>query len=269
MLVREFSEILYKLYPLNIQEPYDNAGGQIVFGDSNIKGILLSLDVDDHVVDEAIHKDCNVILAHHPVFFKPLRTINIDNPRSRLAIRIIENKISVFAAHTNYDKLCYPELGGFWGLHNMRVLLSTGVLPDGTVTGFGVAGELPQVMRLKELLAFIKKKLGTDFIIYCGNELRAIKKIAFMNGAGGSAIEKIIIGNDVDCIITGDAGYHHYAYAVEHGISVIDAGHFGTERILLNFLKDDILECLTKKNSDPAIVLYIAESETNPMKVYL
>ena len=91
--------------------------------------------------------------------------------------------------------------------------------------------------------------MNVDFIVYSGDLTAKISKIAFLNGSGGNSVEKIIKNNDIHCIVTGDVGYHHVKIAQLYGIPIIDAGHFGTEKILLNYLKKQklILKNLKQK----------------------
>ena len=87
------------------QEQYDNAG--LIFGhaDAPVKGVLLTLDATEAVLDEALEKGCNLVIAHHPIVFGGLKKINGRNYVERVAIKAIKNDIAVYAAHTNLDNV--------------------------------------------------------------------------------------------------------------------------------------------------------------------
>ncbi len=103
MTVKELIHEIENLFPLAYQEQYDNSGKQIIFPQDEIKSILLTLDVNESVVDEAISKQCNLIISHHPIFFKPLLNIQHGQPNSNIIIKAIKNNISIYSIHTNFD----------------------------------------------------------------------------------------------------------------------------------------------------------------------
>jgi dinuclear metal center YbgI/SA1388 family protein len=105
MIIKELTSYLEKFAPIEFQEDYDNCG--LIVGDSNveIEGVLVSLDVTEEVVDEAIAKNCNVVLAHHPLIFKGLKKINGKNYVERAVIKAIKNDIAIYAIHTNLDNV--------------------------------------------------------------------------------------------------------------------------------------------------------------------
>ncbi len=103
MIIKDFLSILEQKYPLAYQEPYDNSGSQILFIEKEIQGILLCLDITETVIDEAIKKNCNLIISHHPVFFKPINSIIAGNKKSNIIIKAIQHQISLYALHTNFD----------------------------------------------------------------------------------------------------------------------------------------------------------------------
>ena len=268
MIINDLIKELDRRFPLNLQEKYDNAGDQICFGNSEIGGILLSLDIDDSVIDEAVEKRANLIVTHHPFFFKPLSRIRSGEPSSELLLRLIQSEISLYSAHTNLDKIYFDKLGEILGVGNRELLFKTDEA-GGTDYGFGIYGEFTRAVRLEDLLKDVKIKLGLEYVIYSGSKKSGIKKIALIGGAGGSMMEKILKEREVQCVITGDIGYHPCKTAIRHGVSVIDAGHYGTEKILLGFLREEIEDCLTNLNKECDVKLYISEKEENPFKVYI
>ena len=105
MKLNHITGLLSELAPPSLQESYDNAG--LIVGDSNmlVTGILVSLDATESVVDEAISKNCNLIVAHHPIVFKGLKKINGKNYVERTVIKAIKNDIAIYAIHTNLDNV--------------------------------------------------------------------------------------------------------------------------------------------------------------------
>ncbi|MBI2279986.1 MAG: Nif3-like dinuclear metal center hexameric protein [Bacteroidetes bacterium] len=132
MKIKEIIQLIEELAPLSYQESYDNAG--LIIGDKNhkITGVLICLDSTEDVVQEAIDKKCNLIIAHHPIVFSGLKKFNGKNYIKRTVIKAIKNDVAIYAAHTNIDNV----LGGVnfkiaekLGLKNVRILApKTGLL---------------------------------------------------------------------------------------------------------------------------------------------
>jgi dinuclear metal center YbgI/SA1388 family protein len=116
---------LEKLAPLAYQESYDNAGLLVGTHETVVQGILFTLDVTEEVVNEAIEKGCNLIVAHHPIIFKGLKKLNGKNYVERTVIKAIKHDIAIYATHTNLD---HVKKGVNWeiseriGLVNLRIL---------------------------------------------------------------------------------------------------------------------------------------------------
>jgi dinuclear metal center YbgI/SA1388 family protein len=123
--VKDISGFLEQLAPLSSQESYDNCG--LITGSHNQKvtGVLLSLDCTEEVIDEAISKGANLIVAHHPIVFKGLKKINGKNYVERTIIKAIKNDIAIYAIHTNLDNYRFGvnhEIASRIGLINTRIL---------------------------------------------------------------------------------------------------------------------------------------------------
>ena len=105
MKLKEITDCLEAFAPLAYQESYDNAG--LICGNKNmeITSALISLDSTEAVIDEAISKGCNLVIAHHPIVFKGLKKFNGSNYVERVIIKAIQNNIAIYAAHTNLDNV--------------------------------------------------------------------------------------------------------------------------------------------------------------------
>ncbi|MFS4457284.1 Nif3-like dinuclear metal center hexameric protein [Maribacter sp. 2304DJ31-5] len=103
MTVNEVALILEKLAPLDYAEDFDNVG--LLIGDKNtkVKGILVTLDTLENVVDEAIEKNCNLIISFHPIIFKGLKKITGKNYVERVVLKAIQNNINIYSIHTALD----------------------------------------------------------------------------------------------------------------------------------------------------------------------
>ena len=132
MKIKDITGFLESIAHPFLQEPYDNCGLTIGSKDSNLEKVLLCLDVNEDVVDEAIQKGCNLIISHHPVIFKGLKKLNGNTENERLIIKAIKNNIALYAIHTNIDNIL-SGINGLLaektGLQNVEILLpKTGLL---------------------------------------------------------------------------------------------------------------------------------------------
>lgn len=173
LTVRDITQWLESLAPLSLQENYDNAGLLTGHANQPITKILVSLDCTEAVIDEAIAKNCELVVAHHPIIFGGLKKLNGKNYVERTVIKAIKNDIAIYAIHTNLDNIhtgVNKKIGDKLGLQNMRVLA-------------------PIKGNLKKLSVFVP----TDYVV-------AVQDALFAAGCGH-------IGNYADCSFqTGGTG---------------------------------------------------------------
>jgi dinuclear metal center YbgI/SA1388 family protein len=125
MKISDITNYLESLAPLSSQESYDNSG--LLTGSKNdeVTNALLVLDCTEAVVDEAIRRECNLIIAHHPIIFKGLKKLTGRNYVERTIIKAIQNNIAIYAMHTNLDNFKYgvnKKIGDLLGISNPKIL---------------------------------------------------------------------------------------------------------------------------------------------------
>ncbi len=252
-----------KVIPLEYQEEFDNSGRQISFDNENIKGILVAMDISPVVINEARDNNCNCIITHHPLFFKPVKNISDYSVAGSMVIACIQQGISVYAAHTNADAVCWDLLAKSLGLNNIEL-----VFPDKRFSGigYGAIGNYQNAMLLSDLLESISKSLQSKSIVYYGDSGKHIKKVACLQGAGSRKISAVIAHGSIDCIITGDVGYHDAILANNNGVIVVDIGHYASEKPIIDFLYQTVYNYLTNEMQCSDIPLMISKKEYNPMK---
>lgn len=168
ILIKDITNYLESIAPLALQESYDNCG--LIVGNKSVEatGALITLDVTEQVVDEAIERKCNLIIAHHPLIFKGIKKLNGNNWTERTIIKAIKNDIAIYAIHTNLDNI----MGG-------------------------VNTMMAEKLHLKEC-RILKTKDGIlkKIVTYCPtNKAEMVKQALFSAGAGK-------IGNYENCSFT-------------------------------------------------------------------
>ena len=248
---------LERFAPLPLQESWDNAGLQVGLTETEVSGALLCLDVNERIVDEAIAKGCNLIVSHHPLLFRGLKTISDLTDVQRTVRKAIINGIAVISMHTNMDN----ALGGVnfriaqkLGLQNVCFFAKKSAEIE---SGSGVIGELAEPMAADDFILKVKKTFGVECAM-C-NELlrRPISKVAICGGAGDFLLDEALKAG-ADAFITGEMHYHQY-FGYEQQIQICVIGHYQSEQYTSEVFEEIILkEC-------PGVNTCIAETCTNPI----
>ncbi len=259
MKVSDIAALIEAQAPLHYQESYDNCGMQVGDPEMEIKGVLITIDVTEDVLDEAIRKGCNLIIAHHPLIFRGQKKICGRNYVERCIIKAIKNDIAIYASHTCLDKAVHGvstkmaeklkvEIEGPLEAENIH----------GEEIGLGVIGKLPEAQDAIEFLHCVKNTFHVGCLRH--TDIKAGQKVQKIALCGGSAAEFIgkAISLKADVFITSDVKYHQF-FDAENQIIVADIGHFESEQ----FTKEIFFEIISKNN--PKFAVHISESKTNPI----
>ena len=249
---------LERFAPLPLQESWDNAGLQVGLTETEVSGALLCLDVNERIIDEAIAKGCNLIVSHHPLLFRGLKTISDLTDVQRTVRKALKSDICVVSMHTNMDNAkggVNFRIAQKLGLQNVAFFAPKSV--DGIEAGSGVIGELPESQAADDFVLMVKKAFGVECAM-C-NELlrRPIQKVAICGGAGDFLLDDALKAG-ADAFITGEMHYHQY-FGYEQQIQICVIGHYQSEQFTAEVFQEIIQkEC-------PGVKTCIAETCTNPI----
>ena len=256
MKIAEVTRLIEEMAPLGLQEGWDNCGLQVGDANAEATGALLCLDVTEAILDEAIAKGLNLIVTHHPLIFKGLKSITGKNHIERIVMRAIKNDIAIYSAHTNMDS----AWGGVSHLIAKKIgLVDVEVLcPQAEQNaGLGVVGNLPSEEDALSFLSRVKEIFGVGAVRYAGDASRAVRRVAICGGAGVEFVNNAI-SSGADVYLTGDVKYHEFQGVTER-ILIADIGHYESEY----FTKEIFNEIITKKI--PNFAVQYAELEKNPI----
>lgn len=228
MKIGDIIDILEKEFPSENAYEWDNVG--LLVGDKSrdVSKIVVCLDVTMDVLELAKNEGAELVAAHHPMIFSPMNRVTAETKEGRLLLFAIENKIAVYAAHTNCDKGengINQQLGEIFELKDLKPLEDDGLGRIGTLAFDTTAGEFAKT---------VGAKLNTH-VRFCGDENRMISRVAICSGAGGDSIETALL-KGADVLITGDTKYHQMLDFYDK-IGIIDAGHYPTEIIVTDIFK--------------------------------
>jgi len=257
MQIGNLISYINKFAPLCLQEDYDNSG--LVCGNitDEINSVLITIDVTEEVVDEAVKNGDNLIISHHPLLFKAIKNLLPNNYIHRSLIKAIKNNIAIFSAHTNLDSVINGVNGKIadkLNLINRRILQPK---TENTNVGMGIIAQLQSPCNTMEFLKEVKKVFLCERIRYSDICKSKISKVAICGGSGASLIGEAL-KQEADIYITGDIKYHEY-FLSENKIILADIGHFESEQ----FTKEIFFELVTKKI--PNFAVRFSEVKTNPV----
>ena len=359
---RDIIEFIENIAPVRLAEEWDNVGLAVGSYDAQVKRVMLCLDVTSEVVEEAARKDVDLLISHHPLIFKAIKNIRVEDSKGSVIHSLIKAGISVYCAHTSLDAAdagINSRLAALLGLSEVGILRKTKAeklykivvfVPEDSIdtvrnaicgagagwignysncsfytkgTGtfkpleganpyIGSAGKLERVTEyrlesvvpeavlgrvldamlkshpyeevaydiyplelarkeygmnrigmlekpvgLDEFVSLVKDRLKLANVRIIGNSARKIQRVAVAGGSFDGNLD-VLEREDVDVLVTGDVKYHDAIDIKERGLCVIDAGHFGTERVIL-----PVLESMLKENF-PDIEVTCNTVETDP-----
>lgn len=243
MQCKDIMAMIEGTYPRSAALEFDNVGLQVGRSEKEVRRIYLALDATDAVIEQAVEQEADMLITHHPLIFSPRKHITDEDFIGRRLLKLIRSDISYYAMHTNYDVLGMAELSGkILGLTDTEVLIVT-MSTETKEEGIGRVGLLPEEMTLEECCVYVKHKLKLGSVKVFGDMKQPVKKLAVSPGSGKSAIDPSIL-KKADVLVTGDIGHHEGLDAAAQGVAVIDAGHYGTEYIFIEDMKNFLEERL-------------------------
>lgn len=245
---------LEELSPAHFAQDWDNVGLLVGRPEKEVRSVYITLDVTDEAVDEAVRLGADMVISHHPLIFKGIKQVRGDHFIGRRIISLAQNDMCYFAMHTNFDIMGMADAAADELKLRDRAVLETTYEDDISTEGFGRFGTLPHIMTLKECAVFVKECFGISRVRVFGNEEDEVKKAAVCPGSGGSMIDAAV-ALEADVYITGDIDHHEGIDAVAKGISIIDAGHFGIEKIFVPYMRDYV------KRELPGLLVYVNEAD--------
>jgi len=233
MTVKDLCKTIETQFPLSYQESYDNSGLQVGYSDAEVTSVLITIDITEEIVEEAIQKRCNFILTHHPLIFGGLKNLTGNNMVQRCVMRAIQNNIAIYACHTNLDKMkngVSARMAKKLNLQNCQILS-------------------PEKKRLLKLVTFVP-----------GQHAENVRQSLFSAGAG-------TIG-DYDCCSFNLQGEGTFRAAEGTNPFVGEIGKIHTEPeirievILKKELKNQVVSALLESHpyEEPAYDLYELEN---------
>jgi dinuclear metal center YbgI/SA1388 family protein len=236
--VNSIASILFKWAPPEYAASWDNVGIQIGDPSSNVQKVLISLDVDSDCLRKLETTDYDLVITHHPVFFKPIKKILFNSDIGSILDIFFRKKISLLCLHTNLDIVEGGVNDALMGAYGCQEKKGTPISED----GFGKIIEIPAMplSHFRDLLPATVQGFSKE---------RDISRIAFCAGSGHGLI-KDVVENNCDLFITGEINYHDHVFAEMHQLTVLTLGHKESELFALPVIRERILDYFSSLDCD-------------------
>jgi dinuclear metal center YbgI/SA1388 family protein len=288
MILSEIIKYLDTILRKELAFETDNSGFLIGNTHKDIKKILIALDGTDEVIDEAIELQAGLLIVHHPLIYNPLKNITSQEKIQSKILKLIENGIAVYAAHTNYDIMpggLNQLIAEKIGLKNIGILEPLQGMDNPANkfanAGIGRVGNLASEKMLKDFFEELKKRLDLESFQWLSNNpaadiKRKIKRAAVINGGANSSADYLTSpefilntgGKVADVIIVGELKYSNAIKIAESGIIVISVGHSESEKLAIAGMAEIVTSFLKNNNKKNDIDILKSKSGYLPWRYY-
>ncbi len=249
--LQEILAYLEYRFPPELAETWDNVG--LLIGDPGrpVRKIMTCLTLTPETAREAVEREADLVVSHHPFPFHSLKRITVETPTGRLLWELIGAKISLYSPHTSHDNAdrgINRQLAERLGMQEIVPLSGSA----------GRFGRLSEPFPFFELLRNVRSALKIPNLQYVDAGREMISRLAIACGAAGEFLEPAAAAG-AEALLLGETRFHTYLDAKALGVSLILPGHFASERFALERLALQIGETF------PDIECWAGEQETDPL----
>ena len=256
--VEHISEFLESFAPLEIAEDWDNVGLLLGEPEAEVRRGMTCLTLTPDVAAEAVERQVELIVSHHPILFRPVQSITSATQEGQLLLNLIRNGVAVYSPHTAFDSArlgINQQLAESFELHDIVPLR----LDEQAELGSGRAGQLQESVTLRVFLDRVRRALDVPHMQFVGDLEARVSKVAVACGsAGGFLTDARRAGCDV--FVTGEARFHTLLEARMCGTSMILPGHYATERPAVERLATIL------QQQYPELEFRASQQETDPLR---
>lgn len=235
--VAEIAQCLERLAPAALAADWDNVG--LLMGDrqARVTRLMTCLTITADSAAEAADEKADLVVAHHPLPFRPLRRLTTETQSGELLWRLARAGVAIYSPHTAFDSASdgiNQRLAAGLGLQRIVPLEPRAEDPS---LGVGRWGHLPTPLALRDLVARVKQFLGISGLQWVGPPDAPIERVAVGCGSAGELLQGAHQAG-CQCFVTGEARFHACLEAEALGMTMILPGHFASERFGVERLAD-------------------------------
>lgn len=237
MKIRDIEAYFQTLYPKERSCPWDHDGLQVCCDrDRQVNRVLTCLDVTFSAIEKAASEGCQLMISHHPLIFSPMFSVNEDSLVGQKIVLLMQSGISLLSLHTRFDGAVGGLNDRFGEKMGLVPMYHEPLLPEEPF--IAKLGSLPAKMSPEAFAERVSRALSAPVKLYSAGI--DIEEVGFCCGAGKDLIHPCLQAG-VDAFVGGDLSYHYVQEAVERGMTVIDCGHYASEKDAVCCFRDALL----------------------------
>jgi dinuclear metal center YbgI/SA1388 family protein len=242
----QWTDLVASCYAPDTAASWDAVGLHVGAPDDRVATAMVSLDVTPAVIDEAVERGADLVIAHHPLLFRPLARLTPDTASGAIALHAARQRVAVLAVHTNFDAAVPGTTEPIVAALGLTEVTPLEPLADDPGLGLGRIGTLAEATTVRELADRLARELPAPHLRVAGPLDRSVRRVAACGGAGDSLLDAARHAG-AELYVTGDLRHHVVLDALTLGLSVIDAGHFATEAAALPTLHARLVGAATAR----------------------
>lgn len=236
-IVELLNELEVRIPPV-LAESWDNVG--LLLGDAEhpVRRVMTCLTLTSDVAEEAIRKQVDLVITHHPILFKAIQRLTTASSEGRMLLALAEARVAVYSPHTAFDSArsgINERMARQIGLNEITPLRLQANGSDGA----GRQGQLTSARSLNELVTAIGRQQSTGTVAYVGDRGRLVQRVAVACGAAAEFLPDAAAAG-CDVLITGEARFHACLEARDRGVALVLLGHYASERPAIEWLARDL-----------------------------
>lgn len=267
LLLADIIDALERMAPPSLAEAWDPVGLQIGDPQRRIDSVCVALDPGPDVVAAACRSRADLLITHHPLFFRPLQRIETNTALGTVIEQAVRHRLAIYCMHTNLDAAAdglNDLLARRLGLRRLRPLRPPGDITDRQHPGIGRIGTLVQATCLLDLARLVKQRLGAAAVRMAGDPALRVKHVALVTGSGGSAVGTFL-RMELDAFISGDLRYHEVRDIEYARRGVVDVGHFHSEHLMVDAIVQRLRRAFGRRR--PPVRVQACSLEKDPFSV--
>jgi dinuclear metal center YbgI/SA1388 family protein len=258
--LRFVCDFLESFAPPHLAEEWDNVGLLVGNRERPVRNVMTCLTITPSSMEEAVARNADLVVAHHPLPFRPLKRLTTGDTTGRMLLRLIEASIAVYSPHTAFDSAgqgINQQLAERLRLTDIVPLQVNPADPDGL--GSGRYGRLPEPRRLSDIASQLKEMFALDGLHQVGSDELTVECVAVACGSAGQFLD-VARHAGCDMLVTGETTFHTCLEAEATGMALLLPGHYASERFAV--------ETLAQRLGDqfPDITVWASKTERDPLR---
>lgn len=259
--VAEIAAVLESFAPSPLAEPWDNVGLLVGRRNQTVERVMTCLTVTGATVSEAVSRQANLIVSHHPFPFRNLKRVTDETVTGQLLLELLSGNVAVYSPHTAFDSTAQginQMLAEGLGLEEIEPLTPAPQPELAAACGTGRTGRLTRPLPLTDFAGRVKRFLRIETLDAVGAPHQLVERVGIGCGSGGELLD-LAGARNCDTFLSGELRFHDCLAAEALGMAVVLTGHYASER----FAVERLAEILAAEF--PEVACWASDQERDPL----